>query len=148
MCIRDRYRSIPTCDSRSRTGGTKDGLVGPELHGKTMGIVGTGAIGCRVAAIASAFGCRLLAYSRTERPEITALGATYVSLEELMEQSDIVSLHCLLYTSRELPVRDQGRRGGDTQVRLHSALHHQTLLNLRCGALPGPQGDRAAGEAG
>ena len=54
---------------------------------------GTGAIGCRVAAIASAFGCRLLAYSRTERPEMTALGATYVSLEELMEQSDIVSLH-------------------------------------------------------
>lgn len=87
------YRSIPACDGRSRTGGTKDGLVGPELHGKTMGIVGTGAIGCRVAAIASAFGCRLLAYSRTERPEMTALGATYVSLEELMEQSDIVSLH-------------------------------------------------------
>lgn len=87
------YRSIPTCDGRARTGGTKDGLVGPELHGKTMGIVGTGAIGRRVAAIASAFGCKLLAYSRTRRQEMTDLGAKYVTLEELMEQSDIVSLH-------------------------------------------------------
>ena len=76
------YRSIPACDHRARTGGTKDGLVGPELHGKTMGIVGTGAIGRRVAAIASAFGCKLLAYSRTEREEMKALGAAYVTLEE------------------------------------------------------------------
>ena len=87
------YRSIPACDGRSRTGGTKDGLVGPELNGKTMGIVGTGAIGRRVAAIAAAFGCRLLAYSRSKKPELEALGVSYVSLEELMEQSDIVSLH-------------------------------------------------------
>ena len=96
------YRSIPACDHRARTGGTKDGLVGPELHGKTMGIVGTGAIGRRVAAIASAFGCKLLAYSRTEREEMKALGAAYVTLEELMERSDIVSLH--------VPVTD-GTRG-------------------------------------
>lgn len=87
------YRSIPACDGRTRTGGTKEGLPGRELHGKTMGIVGTGAIGCRTAAIASAFGCRLLAYSRTKKPEMEALGAEYVSLEELMEKSDIVSLH-------------------------------------------------------
>ncbi len=87
------YRSIPACDGRARTGGTKEGLTGRELHGKTMGIVGTGAIGCRTAAIAAAFGCRLLAYSRTRRPEMEALGAKYVSLEELMEKSDIVSLH-------------------------------------------------------
>lgn len=87
------YRSIPACDGRSRTGGTKDGLVGPELNGKTMGIVGTGAIGRRVAAIAAAFGCKLLAYSRSKRPELEALGVSYVSLEELMERSDIVSLH-------------------------------------------------------
>lgn len=87
------YRDIPAGDSRTRNGGTKDGLAGLELNGKTMGIVGTGAIGCRVAAVAAAFGCRLLAHSRSRKPEMEALGAAYVSLEELMERSDIVSLH-------------------------------------------------------
>ena len=74
------------------------GLSFTENHGHW----GTGAIGRRVAAIASAFGCKLLAYSRTEREEMKALGAEYVTLEELMERSDIVSLH--------VPVTD-GTRG-------------------------------------
>lgn len=87
------YRSIPACDVQVRHGGTKDGLPGRELYGKTMGIIGTGAIGCRTAAIAAAFGCRLLAFSRTKKPQMEALGASYVSLEQLMEESDIVSVH-------------------------------------------------------
>ena len=84
------YRNIIPCDSVCRRGGTKDGLVGFELEGKTFGVIGTGAIGLRVAAIAQAFGCRVLAFSRTVK-EIP--GITYVELDTLLEESDIISLH-------------------------------------------------------
>lgn len=84
------YRNILSCDRVVRTCGTKDGLVGYELEGKKFGVVGTGAIGIRVAKIAQAFGCEVLAYSRTKKPES---GLTYVSMEELLANSDIVSLH-------------------------------------------------------
>lgn len=84
------YRNIIQLDERTRHGGTFAGLVGPELEGKKFGIVGTGAIGCRVARIASAFGCDVYAYSRTKKdiPYIT-----YVSLDELMSTCDIISIH-------------------------------------------------------
>lgn len=86
-------RNIVPCDARCRRAETKDGLVGFELFGKTFGVVGTGAIGARVAKIAAAFGCRVLAYSRTEKQELVDTGVQYVSLDELLEQSDFVSLH-------------------------------------------------------
>ena len=83
-------RNLLPCDERCRTGGVKDGLVGFELEGKTFGVIGAGAIGTRVARIANAFGCRVLAYSRTKK-EID--GVTFVDLETLLRESDIVSLH-------------------------------------------------------
>ena len=83
-------RNIPACDKAVRKGGTKDGLVGFELEGKTFGIIGLGAIGSRVASIANAFGCRVLGYNRSEKH---IPGVTNVSLEELLQQSDIVSIH-------------------------------------------------------
>ena len=86
-------RNIVAVDARCREGGTKDGLVGLELFGKTFGVVGTGAIGCRVAKIAQAFGCRVLAYSRTVKPELASEGVEYVDLDTLLAQSDFVSLH-------------------------------------------------------
>lgn len=86
-------RYIPLCDQACRKEGTKAGMIGTELFGKTFGVVGTGAIGCQVAKIAQAFGCTVLAYSRTKRPEVEAMGISYVSLEELLQKSDIVSLH-------------------------------------------------------
>lgn len=55
--------------------------------------MGTGAIGLKVAEIGRAFGCRLLAYSRTHKDEAEKLGVKYVSLDELLTESDIVSLH-------------------------------------------------------
>ena len=86
-------RNIVAVDARCRKAGTKDGLVGFELFGKTFGVVGTGAIGCRVARIAQAFGCRVLAYSRTVKQELVAEGVEYVGLDELLGKSDFVSLH-------------------------------------------------------
>lgn len=86
-------RNIVPCDARCRRAGTKDGLVGFELFGKTFGIVGTGAIGARVAKIVAAFGCKVLAYSRTAKQELVDAGVQYVSLDELLAQSDFVSLH-------------------------------------------------------
>ena len=83
-------RNVLPCDARCRSGGVKDGLVGFELEGKTFGVVGTGAIGRRVARIANAFGCRVLAWSRTRR-ELP--GVEYVDFDTLLRESDIVSLH-------------------------------------------------------
>ncbi len=86
-------RNIPACNDVTRVEGTKAGLVGSELYNKTFGVVGTGAIGTKVALIAKAFGCNVIAYSRTERENVKQAGIQYVSLEELLKQSDIVSLH-------------------------------------------------------
>lgn len=84
------YRRLIACDTAVRRGGTKDGLIGFELAGKKFGIVGTGAIGLKVAALARAFGCEVYAYSRTvkEMP-----GIRYVDLDTLLATCDIVSLH-------------------------------------------------------
>lgn len=66
-----------------------------ELAGKTMGIIGFGAIGRAVGTIAKAFGMQVLAYNRSRCPEGEAIGQ-YVPLDTLLAQSDIVSLHCPL----------------------------------------------------
>lgn len=84
------YRYISKCDEAVRNGKTKDGLVGFELEGKKFGIVGTGAIGMNVAKVAQAFGCDVYAYSRTVKE---GTGIKYVSLDELMSECDIISLH-------------------------------------------------------
>lgn len=67
-----------------------------ELAGKTMGIIGFGRIGQAVGTIAKAFGMRVLAHSRSQRPEGAAI-ATYTDLDTLLEQSDVISLHCPLF---------------------------------------------------
>ena len=84
------YRNVIPCDKVCREEGTKDGLVGFELEGKKFGVVGTGAIGLRVAAIAQAFGCQVLAYSRTAKD---VPGIRYVDLETLLSECDVVSIH-------------------------------------------------------
>jgi D-lactate dehydrogenase len=73
-----------------------DGLLGFDLHERTVGIVGTGVIGSALARILSGFGCRLLAYDVRENPECVQLGVKYVELDELLSASDIISLHCPL----------------------------------------------------
>lgn len=87
-------RNVDKTGVRCREGGTKDGLVGNLLWGKTVGIVGAGAIGKRTAALCKAFGCQVIAFSRSavKDPSIDR----QVSLEELLKCADIVSLHCPL----------------------------------------------------
>lgn len=88
-------RRIRETERRCREGGTKDGLVGGELRGRTVGIIGYGAIGSRTAELFHAFGCRILAYSRHEKENIPDY-VNWVSLEDLIRQSDLISLHCPL----------------------------------------------------
>ncbi|MGF1523294.1 MAG: 2-hydroxyacid dehydrogenase [Leptolyngbyaceae cyanobacterium] len=73
-----------------------DGLLGFDLYGKTVGVVGTGKIGECFARIMNGFGCKLLAYDVRENPACLELGVRYVEVPELLAQSDIVSLHCPL----------------------------------------------------
>lgn len=86
-------RFVPEGDAAVRCGKTSAGLRGREICGRTVGIVGTGAIGMKTAQLFAAFGAKVIAYSRTKRQEMLALGVEYVGLEELMRRSDIVSLH-------------------------------------------------------
>lgn len=113
------YRNVIPCNERVRVGGTKDGLIGMELEGKKFGVIGTGAIGLRVANIASAFGCEVYAYSRTKKelPNVT-----YVSLEELLSHCDIVSLHVpLSEETRGLINRDRLALMKKTSVLINTA---------------------------
>jgi D-lactate dehydrogenase len=80
-----------------------DGLLGFDLKGKTVGIVGVGRIGLALAKILNGFGCRLIASDPVENPEFLELGGRYVSLDELVGTADIVSLHCpLTHQTRHL----------------------------------------------
>jgi D-lactate dehydrogenase len=73
-----------------------EGLMGFDLHGSTVGIVGTGKIGQCFAQIMQGFGCRLLAYDVQPNAHCESLGVEYVALSVLFAQSDVVSLHCPL----------------------------------------------------
>jgi D-lactate dehydrogenase len=90
-------RKIHRAHARVREGNfALDGLLGFDMHGRTVGLVGTGRIGTVVARILTGFGCHILAYDVATSPECTALGVHYCSLEEVWAASDIVSLHAPL----------------------------------------------------
>jgi D-lactate dehydrogenase len=90
-------RKIHRAYNRVREGNfALDGLLGFNLNGRTVGIVGTGKIGLILGQIMQGFGCHLLAYDVYHNPELEALGGKYVELPELFAKSDIISLHCPL----------------------------------------------------
>ena len=70
-----------------------------ELAGKTMGLIGFGRIGQATAKVAQAFGLNILAYDTHQNPELESKTCKYASFDELLGQSDIISLHCPLMES-------------------------------------------------
>ncbi|MGK7393332.1 MAG: 2-hydroxyacid dehydrogenase [Candidatus Cyclobacteriaceae bacterium M3_2C_046] len=83
--------------SRVRDGNfSLDGLLGFDLYGKTVGIIGTGKIGQIFGGIMKGLGCRVIAYDKFPNEEFASQGIEYVDLPELYGQSDIISLHCPL----------------------------------------------------
>lgn len=90
-------RNVHRAYNRVREGNfALDGLMGFDLRGSTVGVVGTGKIGRIFASIAQGLGCEVLAYDPYPNSECAASGVAYVSLEELFARSRIVSLHCPL----------------------------------------------------
>lgn len=90
-------RKIHRAYARVREGNfALDGLLGFDLHGRTVGVIGTGQIGAVFARIMAGFGCRLLGYDVQPNAQCEALGMAYVPLEQLLSEADIISLHCPL----------------------------------------------------
>jgi D-lactate dehydrogenase len=90
-------RKIHRAYARVREGNfALDGLLGFDLHGRTVGVIGTGKIGAVVARIMNGFGCQLLAHDLSPNPDCERLGAKYVSRPHLFAASDIITLHCPL----------------------------------------------------
>jgi D-lactate dehydrogenase len=90
-------RKIHRAHSRVREGNfALEGLLGFDLNGRTVGLVGTGRIGTCFARIMVGFGCHVLATAPAVNPDCQALGVRYVDLAELLERSAVVSLHCPL----------------------------------------------------
>lgn len=90
-------RKIHKAYARVREGNfSLEGLLGFDLNGRTVGIVGTGKIGAVVARILHGFGCHILACDPTANAEIVAMGGIYVELDALLAASDIITLHCPL----------------------------------------------------
>ena len=91
-------RNLRSVEDRCREGKDKTGLVGWEIKGKTVGIIGLGKIGTRTAELFHAFGANVLAQSRTHHDGIAEY-IEQVTQEELLRRSDIVVLHCPLNDS-------------------------------------------------
>ena len=90
-------RKIHKAYNRVREGNfALEGLLGVELYGRIAGVVGTGKIGAIVARILMGFGCKVLAYDIYQNPELAAAGVSYVPLDDLFRQSDLITLHCPL----------------------------------------------------
>lgn len=90
-------RNIHRAYSRVRDGNfSLNGLLGFDLHGRTVGVIGTGEIGTTFAKIMLGFGCQVLGYDKFPNDMCRELGVEYVELPQLFAESDIISLHCPL----------------------------------------------------
>ncbi len=94
-----------------------DGLLGFDLHGKTVGVIGTGKIGQVFAKIMLGFGCEVLAYDVAPNVSVREMGVSYQSLVDVLRKSDIVSLHCPLLAAT------------------HHMINAETLTKMKPGAM-------------
>ena len=93
----DVSRRISECNAllHTKTGFSRESVMGREIHGKTIGIIGLGHTGSRVAALARAFGMQVLAFDPyLSAEQITQSGAETVTFNTLLERADVVSVHC------------------------------------------------------
>lgn len=95
----DALRNVAKANEVVRKGGTSAGIGGREICGRTVGIIGLGRIGLMTAKLFLAFGAKVIAYNRSQSEEAKALGIEYKSLEEVLSESDIVSLNLPLNAS-------------------------------------------------
>lgn len=91
--ILDVYRHLSEMEVQTRKLRDRNNVSGRELFGKTVGIIGTGAIGRRTALLLKNFGCNVIAWNRSEHIEMIENNIPYLPLDELLRQSDIVSIH-------------------------------------------------------
>ncbi|OEZ92568.1 2-hydroxyacid dehydrogenase [Duganella phyllosphaerae] len=120
-------RKIARASARTRDGNFDlDGLMGFDLHGKTVGVIGTGKIGTIFARIMAGFGCTVLGHDRYPSAAFEALGGRYVEVDELLACSDVVSLHC--------PLTDDTRHIVNAQS-LARAKRGSVLVNTSRGGL-------------
>mgnify|MGYP001377238497 CR=1 FL=1 len=89
----DLLRTISEADKGIRKGGKAADYLGKEIAGRTVGIIGTGKIGTRVAEIFKAMGANLFGYNRSESQELKDLGLVFKSLDEVLKESDIITVH-------------------------------------------------------
>ena len=90
-------RKIPRAYNRTREGNFElDGLMGFDLVGRTVAVIGTGKIGIIFARIMAGFGCALLGFDVHHSPEFERLGGRYAETDEIVAAADIISLHCPL----------------------------------------------------
>lgn len=119
----DCLRNVEAVSARCRQQGTKEGLVGRELGGKTVGIIGFGKIGRRAAELFHAFGCPILAYDSNPIAQMPDY-VQQASLDELLRRADVVSLHCPLVEST---------RGLMNAERISMMKHRAILINTSRG---------------
>jgi D-lactate dehydrogenase len=103
-----------------------EGLLGFDLHGRTIGIIGTGSIGQVVAKIMTGFGCNILAYDLHRNSQCESIGVQYVDLPQLFARSDIITLHCPLTPETYHLVNEQA---------IDQMKPHVMLINTGRGAL-------------
>lgn len=120
-------RHLHRAYNRTRDGDfSLHGLTGFDLHGRTVGVIGSGQIGEVFARIMSGFGCQILAYDPYPNPAVEALGGRFVDLDRLLAASDIISLHC--------PLNDATRHLINPDA-LQRMKHGAMLINTSRGAL-------------
>lgn len=95
----DALRNVTRSNEIVRKGGTSVGIGGREICGRTVGIVGLGRIGLRTAKLFQAFEANVIAYNRSQSKEALDMGIVYKSLEDVMKESDIVSINLPLNES-------------------------------------------------